>query len=334
MNLNVDKDKFSIIGIDDIYKTEVITQSLSSKERAWRKFKKNKLGLVSIIILMILLPVILTSPFWAIDKIHVAEIEKNNSITATQDTGKLTFDNKSLFFSNYKERNMTPSFKHLFGTDENGIDIFKNSFFRGRLSILFGITCALINITLGALYGGISGYFGGLIDDIMMRVAEILSSIPNILWVSILVFVVGNSFNSMVIAMSIMGWTEMAFLIRGQVMQLKEQEFTLACQALGGDYGRVIVIHIIPNITSMYISGITCAIPKFIMYEALLSYIKLGIASPYATLGSLLMQYTMKGSMIFYPYQILLPSIFLMVIILCFQIFGDALADALDPKLE
>jgi oligopeptide transport system permease protein len=334
MNFNIDKDKFSIIGVDNTYANEDARESLRSTQRAWGKFKRNKLALVTIIILMILLPVILTSPFWSIDNIKVTEIEKQNSITSTQDISKLTYDKKVLFFSSYKEKNMPPSFKHWFGTDENGIDIFKNSFLRGRLSILFGITCALINITLGALYGGISGYFGGFIDDIMMRIAEILSSVPNILWVSILVFIVGNSFNSMVIAMSIMGWTEMAFIIRGQVMQIKEQEFTLACEVLGGDYGRVIVIHIIPNVMGIYISGVTCAIPKFIMDEAILSYIKLGIASPYATLGSLLREYTLKGTIIFYPYQILLPSILLMIIILCFQIFGDALADALDPRLE
>lgn len=334
MNLNIDKDSFSIVDVDEIYETEFVRESLTGKERAWRKLKRNKLALVTIIILIVLVPLILTSPLWAIDKTEVGEFAKHNSITNAEDIGKLTYDTKVLFVANYKEKNMTPSSKHLFGTDGNGIDIFKNSFLRGRLSILFGITCALINVTLGAIYGGISGYFGGIIDDIMMRIAEILSSIPNILWVSILVFVVGNSFKSMVIAMSIMGWTEMAFLIRAQVLQIKEQEFTLACEALGGDYGRVIVMHIIPNIMSIYISGITCAIPKFIMDEAILSYIQLGIASPYATLGSVLREYTMKGTIVFYPYQILLPSIFLMVIILCFQIFGDALVDALDPKLE
>lgn len=334
MNFNIDKEKFSIIGVDDIFKAESIGKSLSSKERVWKKLKRNKLALGSIIILIILLPIILTSPFWAIDKTKAKEFAKDNNIANIEEVSKLTYDTKVLFFANHKEKNMPPSFKHWFGTDGMGIDIFKNSFLRGRLSILFGIVCALINVTLGAIYGGISGYFGGLIDDIMMRIVEILSSIPNILWVAILVFVVGNSFKSIVIAMSIMGWTEMASIIRAQVLNIKEQEFILASEALGGDYGRVLVIHIIPNVMSIYISGITCAIPKFIMEEAILSYLMLGIASPYATLGSVLREYTMKGNMIFYPYQILLPSIFLMVIILCFQVFGDALIDALDPKLE
>jgi len=228
--------------------------------------------------------------------------------------------------------NQGPSVEHWFGTDQIGRDIFARVWVGGRVSILIGLVGALIDTVVGSIYGGISGYFGGVVDDVMMRIVEILVSIPYLVLVILVSLIVGKGIGALILAMTLTGWCYMARLVRGQLLQIKEQEYILAATALGASPARVIGRHLIPNTLSIMIVAITFDIPGFIFGEAFLSYIGLGVQSPNTSWGALAS--AAQQQIMFYPYQLFFPALFISLTMLSFQLLGDGLRDALDPKLR
>ncbi len=239
---------------------------------------------------------------------------------------------RSIDDGNLKEKNLSPSFSHFFGTDELGRDIFTRVCKGGRVSLIIAIIGAAIDMGIGLIYGGLSAYTGGRVDTVMMRIVEILSSIPYLITAILISLIFGKGIFSIIIAMTITGWCFTARLVRGQVLQIKNQDFILAAQALGTSSFKIIIKHLLPNTVSIMIIALTFDIPSFIFGEAFLSYIGLGIQPPYTSWGVLASE--AQKTMLFYPYQLFFPALFISLTILSLQIIGDALRDAMDPHLR
>lgn len=301
---SLDKSKFRIIGIDENEAESIVRPNLTYWQDAWRRLKQNKVAIFSLFLLILLFLLCIVGPYIGPD----------------------------YKFQDMSVRNQGPSAAHWFGTDTLGRDLFTRLWIGGRVSLSIGFVGTLIEVIIGCIYGGISGYFGGTVDDVMMRIVEILNSIPYMIVVIILSVILKPGIVSLLLALCITGWTGMARMVRGQVMQLKESEYILAAKALGSDSNRIIFKHLIPNTIGIIIVYTTFDIPSFIFAEAFLSFIGLGIQPPKTSWGALCSygQQTMD----FYPHQLLFPALAICITMLAFNLLGDGLRDALDPKLR
>lgn len=302
---NIPDDQFTIIGIDK--DAEAPTRPRIGYWRdAWRRLRENKVAFAALIILMVLIFFIVFGPGLSGYKFEQIDADAINQL---------------------------PSAEHWFGTDDLGRDLFARVWQAGRVSIIIGILGAVIASVVGSIYGGIAAYFGGTVDDIMMRIVEVLLSIPYLIIV-ILISVItdSKSLGTMLIALTLTGWCGIARLVRGQMLQLKTQEYVLAANALGVPPIKIILKHMIPNTIGMIIVAITFDIPGYIFSEAFLSYVGLGIQPPSTSWGALAS--AAQQNFMFYPYQLMFPALMIALTMLSFTLLGDGLRDALDPKLR
>ena len=227
----------------------------------------------------------------------------------------------------------------LLGADHLGRDIFSRLLYGGRISLSIGIVGVLVSFTIGAIIGGISGYFGGVVDNILMRLSEIIMSFPGFYLMLALRAVFPITLSSVqvyfliVIILSFIGWAGLARVIRGMVLSIREQDFVTAAKSYGASPLRIIVKHILPNTYSYLLISATLAIPGYILGESALSLLGLGIQEPYASWGNMLSSARNVSAIASYPW-ILSPGIAIFIAILAFNLLGDALRDALDPKLR
>ena len=219
---------------------------------------------------------------------------------------------------------------YLLGTDGLGRDLFIRIVYGARISLTVGFFAAFINFVVGVFYGAIAGYVGGELDNIMMRVIDILDSIPMTLYVILIMVVVGPGLVSIILALGLTFWVKMARIVRGQVLTLKQQEFVKAAVVTGADTRRIIIKHLIPNMMGPIMVNIAMQIPSAIFNEAFLSFVGLGISAPMASWGTLCND-ALAGIYV-YPYQMVFPAIAISVTILTFNLFSDGLRDAFDPK--
>lgn len=219
---------------------------------------------------------------------------------------------------------------YLLGTDGLGRDLFIRIVYGARISLTVGFFAAFINFVVGVFYGAIAGYVGGELDNIMMRVIDILASIPMTLYVILIMVVVGPGLVSIILALGLTFWVKMARIVRGQVLTLKQQEFVKAAVVTGADTRRIIIKHLIPNMMGPIMVNIAMQIPSAIFNEAFLSFVGLGISAPMASWGTLCND-ALAGIYV-YPYQMVFPAIAISVTILTFNLFSDGLRDAFDPK--
>lgn len=297
--------EFMIIGLSSLIEEEKMRPSLTYWQDAWRRLKQNKVAMTSLIILIVLGTMCIIGPYLNGYKFEVT-------------------DSKAI--------NLFPNSVHWFGTDSLGRDMFSRVWIGGRVSLLIGLIGTFISITVGTLYGGISGYAGGRVDHYMMRVIEILVSIPSLVMVILLSLYLGSGIVSLIIALTAFGWIGTARMVRGQVLQIKQQEFVMASISLGASPMRVVIKHLIPNTLGIIIVGITFRIPGLIFAEAFLSFMGLGVQIPNTSWGALAA--TARENIMFYPYQLFYPSLMIALTMLSFSLLGDGLRDALDPKLR
>ncbi len=221
-----------------------------------------------------------------------------------------------------------------FGTDDLGRDILTRVMYGARISLLIAFVATLVNLFIGVIYGSISGYEGGRLDEVMMRIVDIINSVPLTLYVILLMvwFRKSDGLTNIIIALSTVYWVSIARLVRGQMLSIKEQEFVLAAQIIGVPKRKIIARHLIPNAMGPIIVSMAMMIPGAIFTEAFLSFIGLGVSAPQASWGTLANN-ALPG-LVTYPYQLFFPAMAIAITILAFNFLGDGLRDALDPRLR
>lgn len=236
------------------------------------------------------------------------------------------------FDTDYKAKLKPPTIEHPFGTDQFGRDQWARIWYGTRISLLIGLVAALLNLFIGVIYGAVSAMIGGRVDAIMQRIIEILVGIPHLIIVILFMMILPPGVGTIVIAMSITGWVNMARLVRAQILKLKNQEFVMAAKLLGTSGWKMIMKHLVPNTVSVIVIQIMFAIPSAIFTEAFLSFIGVGLAAPKASLGVLINDgYKMLRAA---PYMLIYPAVAIILIMVCFSILGDGLRDALDPRMK
>ena len=279
--------------------------STTYAQDAWRRLKKNRMAMLGLFMIIAISAIAVLGPLLS----------------------SLSYSDQNL-----SDANQPPSSAHWFGTDNLGRDLLIRVMYGARISLAIGIVASLINLTLGVVYGGISGYFGGRIDNIMMRVVDILYGIPLLLYVILLMVVLKPGLTNIFIALGLVYWLRMARIVRGQVLSLKEQEYILAARLIGADSWRIILRHLIPNSMGPIIITMTLAIPEAIFTEAFLSFIGLGVSAPMASWGVLASEGV--TSLRSYPFQLFYPALAISITMLSFNFLGDGLRDALDPRMR
>ena len=344
LSLQIDPRKFEPATAEEKQQHEKMRQSTTFFRDGMRKLFHNPLAVLSIVVLVILVATIVVVPM-------IYPYSYSDMITVD---GKRDKTAKNLAPMQYSKNELAAMekgekiFPHLFGTDELCRDYFIRVIYGARVSLLVGLFASLIVLVIGLLYGSISGYCGGKVDMVMMRIVDIIYSLPDTLMVILLSVVlkeiigdslkrtvlgkVGNNMISLFVVFGLLYWVGMARLVRGQILSIKTNEYVLAARALGAHPGRIIRRHILPNCMSVIIISVALQIPSAIFTESFLSFIGLGVQAPMPSLGSL--ANAARGGMQSYPYKMIFPAIGICLIVLSFNLLGDGLRDAFDPKLR
>ena len=278
-------------------------QGSSLWDDAWRRFRKNRAAVYSVTILVLITLFVIFAPMLT----HYA------------------YD-----FNDWDALSAPPSARHFLGTDSLGRDLLSRAAVGGRISLLVGLSGALVAVVIGTLYGALAGSFGGKIDSLMMRFLEILNAFPFMLFVILLTTFFGRSLILIFAAVGLVSWLDVARIVRGQTLSLKHKEFVEAARVSGMSRRRIVVRHIIPNVLGVVMVYASLLVPGMIMYESFLSFLGLGVQEPMASWGSMLQEGALTIETA--PWQLLVPAFFLVATLFCFNFLGDGLRDALDPK--
>lgn len=281
------------------------SSSLQLEDTAWKTFIHHPLARLGLILFLpILMGVFLGPAFsgYRYDEIHLA----------------------------YK--NLPPSGQFWFGTDDLGRDIFTRVWYGARISLTVGLLAAAIDLVIGMLWGGIAGLAGGRWDEVLMRAADTLYSIPYLLIVILLTVVLGSGMSSLLIAITLTGWITMARIVRGQILLLKEMDYALAAHALGASRGRILFRHLLPNAQGPILVTLTLTIPSAIFAEAFLSFLGLGIQAPIASWGT--MANDGLPALQYYPWRIFFPAFLISQTLLSFHLIGEGLKAAFDQTTQ
>lgn len=283
----------------------IVRPCLTYWQDAWIRLRKNKVAMLAICVITFYVAMAIVGP------------------------SLVSFDFKGI---DEAQMDQAPSALHWFGTDTLGRDLWARVWVGARVSLAIGFLAASLNALIGVCVGGVAGHFGGRTDMVIMRFIDVVSGIPYLIVAILVMVALGEGISPLIIAMIIIGWVGSARLVRGQVLQLKNQEYVLAARKLGASDARIIFRHLIPNTSGLILTNLTMAVPYAIFTEAFLSYIGLGVQPPNASWG-LLARYGAQNFR-FAPWQLFIPSFFICTTMLSLYLLGDGLRDALDPKLR
>ncbi|TDT58412.1 ABC transporter permease [Fonticella tunisiensis] len=303
--MEISKELFERVPAEEKNLNRIVRPSETYWQDVWRRLKANKLAMAGLFFVIFITVLAIVGPWFS------------------------KYDYRTQDFS---IANMSPSAEHWFGTDQFGRDLFVRILYGARISLTVGYAVSILNFTIGVLYGGIAGYVGGKVDNFMMRIVDILLSIPSTIYVILLMLIFDAGLTSIIIALAITSWVGMARIVRGQILSLKQQEFVLAARTIGASSTRILLRHLIPNSMGPIIVTLTLAIPSAIFSEAFLSFIGLGVSAPMASWGVLASE-ALQGYQL-YPYQLFFPAGAISLTLFAFQLLGDGLRDALDPKMR
>lgn len=343
LSAQIDLSKFEPATEEEKRQQDVMSKSTTFFRDGMRKLFKNPLAVLSIVLLSIIIVVIVVAPM-----IVPYEYSEILSVNGKRDKGA-----KNLAPFEYSEMeqqyivNGGERFPHIFGTDEQCRDYFIRVIYGTRVSLCVGFFASIIVLIIGVIYGSISGYIGGKVDLIMMRIVDIIYSLPDMLMVillsvvlnEVLVFKAGSTLAklgtnmiSLFIVFGLLYWVGMARLIRGQILSIKENDYILAAKVVGAKSSRIIRKHILPNCISVIIVSTALQIPSAIFTESYLSFIGLGVRAPMPSLGSL--ANAAREGLQSYPHKLVFPALMICLVVLSLNLLGDGLRDAFDPKLK
>ncbi len=341
----IDLSKFEPATEEEKRQQDVMSESTTFFKDGMRRLFRNPLAVLSIIILSVIILTIIFAPMIVpYEYDEVIRINKRKDGTATN-LKPFEYSEKEIA---YMEETGEKLFPHIFGTDDSGMDYFIRVIYGTRVSLLVGVFASLIVLIIGLLYGSISGYFGGKVDLIMMRIVDIIYSLPDMLIIILLSVIlsdfsgvlskipfvgkIGPNMLSLFIVFGLLYWVSMARLVRGQILSIKENEYILAARSIGAKPGWIIRKHILPNCLSVIIISTALQVPSAIFTESYLSFIGMGVQEPMPSLGSLAS--AARSTLDFNPHKLIIPAVIICLIVLSLNLLGDGLRDAFDPKLK
>ena len=305
INANIPQELFVPAQVDQSERERISRPSLTAWQDGWLRLKQNKAAVVSLFIIIVIVAMALLAPI---------------------------FSPYDFAQTDYSAIYQGPSAAHLFGTDGFGRDQFTRIWYGTRISLLIGFVAACLDLFVGVTYGAVSALLGGKVDAIMQRIIEVLVGIPHLIIVILLMMVLPAGVGTIIVALAITGWVNMARLVRARILQLKGQEFVMAAKVLGTSQKNIILRHLIPNTVGVIVINAMFTIPSAIFTEAFLSFIGIGLSEPKASLGVLINNgYAVLQNS---PYLLICPAIVIILIMVCFSILGDGLRDALDPRMS
>ncbi|SFS43347.1 ABC transporter permease [Marininema halotolerans] len=298
-------EMFEPVAKDTLAQEGVASKKITFWGDVWRRFRQNKGALLGVLLLVIIAVLAIVGP---------------------------DINSYSYRATNYEITNQETVGDHWFGTDGLGRDIWTRTWYGAGISLLIALLATGFDLLIGVPYGCISGYYGGKVDNWMQRIIEVLYGIPNLIVIILLLLWLKPGIIAIALALGITGWITMARVVRGQMLKLKSQEYVLAARTLGASTRRMLTKHMLPNVLGPVIITVMFSIPTAIFFEAFLAFIGLGIRPPQASLGVLINDGYQVLQL--FPYQLFYPALILSLIMLSFNLVGDGLRDALDPKLR
>ncbi len=334
---NISKDKFRPISIEgNLDREKISTPSLNFIQDSWRRLKKNKGAVISLILLGII-TLLAFGSIWVSP--HDPTKQNPKYINLPPKIPGLSidgFNGTSIVGGNrvdkYEQAKVPEDVHFYLGTDGLGRDELSRLLMGTRMSLIIAFVAAFLDLTFGVIYGMISAMKGGKTDNIMQRILEILSGVPNLVVMILMLTVFKPGMMSIILAMIVTGWITMARIVRAQTLKIKDQEYVLAATTLGESNAKIAMKHVLPNISGVIIVQMMFSIPSAIFFEAFLSFIGLGLTPPTASLGTLLNEG--YKTFRFLPHLMWAPAITLSVIMVCFNLLADGLRDAFDPKMN
>ncbi|MFT8317853.1 MAG: oligopeptide ABC transporter permease [Sporolactobacillus sp.] len=327
----ITQDMFQAAELDQTKNEEISGKVVSVWRDAFRRFMQNKGAVLSTIILFLLIFLAIFGPYFN----HYGPINQN--LNHANLPPRISVLSWIPFFSGHEDgvdvyKQQSVKQNYWFGTDQLGRDLWSRTWDGTRISLIIALVATLVDVFIGVTYGGISGYFGGKIDNLMQRILEIISGIPQLIWIILLILILKPGLTAIIIAITIGNWVQMARIVRGEMMKFKSQEFVLASTTLGASHKRIIMKHLLPNSFGMIIVNTMFSIPSAIFFEAFLSFIGLGLVDPATSLGILIN--SGFDVLQLHPFETVFPGLVICLLLIAFNLVGNGLRDSFDPKLR